>query len=396
MTSSVLPEYGLLLDVITSSGAHSADLSAWDRTLWDRTLRIAEWNRLSPMLFSYLRSSAGVPAAVHDALEQAYLANAARNLFVGAAQRRVLDALAAANVPAMLLKGAALVETVYADPALREMLDLDILVPSDLMSTATVVLASLGYHPLSESEDAEQSRQGIAAHHDPALIGDKEIFAVELHRHIARTGEASKLVIDDFWQRARSSAKGAHRLPAPEDLLLHVCLHFTRNRLGGGYQRRNTGGALAQICDIARIIDREEVDWAALARAARRYHMDASVFLALFAARQLGVAVPGLALAELRPPSFDPAIGRRLVALRVLSADDHLPVRSARWMLLPSREVLSRGWAADPAAPLSLARAYVRRARAHAPLARAALRQPWTIVQDRRLNDQLLALQEQP
>jgi hypothetical protein len=274
------------------------------------------------------------------------------------------------------------------------MLDLDILVPPDRMGAATVALAPLGYHARVAEEDGNHAWDEMAAHHDPALIGEEQVLAVELHRHIAIAGEAGRFAIDEFWHRARSSPSGTHVLPASEDLLLHVCMHFTRNRLGGSYRRRNTGGALAQICDIARIIDREEIDWAALAVAARRYRLDASVFIALFAARELGVPVPDHGLGELQPAGFDPAIGRRLVELRVLQADDHLPVRSTRWMLLPSRDVLSRGWGADPAAPLSLARAYVRRARAHAPLARTALRRPWMVVQDRRLNDQILGLQE--
>jgi hypothetical protein len=175
-----------------------------------------------------------------------------------------------------------------------------------------------------------------------------------------------------------------------------VCLHFTRNRLGGSYRRRQTGGALGQICDIARIVERESVTWSALADSARRYHLDARVFLALFAARELGVPVPDAALAELKPPGFDPRLGRRLVAFRVLRADDHLPVRTVRWMFAPSRDVLSRGWNADPTAPSSLARAYLRRAKAHAPLARSALRQPRRLIQDRRLNSQIRALEDRP
>ena len=394
VSSSVQPEYGVLLDAIAPLGVARAGVEDWVESRWDRVLKLADWHRVSPALFCHLRGAAGVPPRVLEALEQAYFDNAARNLFIGAEQRRILDALAAADVPTMLLKGAALVETVYDDPALREMLDLDILVPSEQMGTATFALAALGYLSLGESGGIDRATGAAPAHHGPALIGEDEVLAVELHRHIALAGEATRFAIADFWQRGRKAASGAELLPSPEDLLLHVCLHFTRNRLGGSSRRRNTGGALAQLYDIARIVGREEVDWDALAGAARRYRMGASVFLALFAARELGVPVPGPALAELRPRSFDPAVGRRLVALRVLSGENHLPVRSTRWMLLPPREALRRGWSADPAAPLSFARAYVRRARAHAPMAREALRQPWRIVQDRRLNDQIRALQE--
>ena len=118
------------------------------------------------------------------------------------------------------------------------------------------------------------------------------------------------------------------------------------------------------------------------------------MFLGLFAARELGVLDPTGRTLPAGTAWFDPEVGRRLVTLRVLRADDHLPVRSLRWMLAPSREVLSRGWNADPNATLSLARAYLRRARANAPAARASLRRPWELVQDRRLNSQIKELEE--
>jgi hypothetical protein len=218
--------------------------------------------------------------------------------------------------------------------------------------------------------------------------------AVELHHHIAMTDERAHFDIAGIWERARPSASGpAHLLPSAEDLLLHVCLHFTRNRLGGSHRRRATGGALSQLCDIAWIIDREVLDWDVLVDAARSYRLDARVFLPLFATRELGIAVPDPALQALRPPGFDPRLGRRLVALRVLRAGRHLPVRSLRFMLAPGREVLTHGWNAEPDGSLSLARAYVRRALAQGPLARSALKRPWTVVQDYRLNGQIHALE---
>jgi hypothetical protein len=278
------------------------------------------------------------------------------------------------------------------------MLDLDILVPAQRLDEASAVLTPLGYQPRTAAgEDPGATmavRLTVDQHHGPALISDEQLLAVELHRHILIAGEGRPFDINEFWQRSRISGSGDHLLPSPEDLLLHVCLHFTRNRVGGNYRRRNTGGALGQISDIARIVEYERVDWSSLADTARRYSLDAMVFLGLFAAHELGVAVPEGALADMQPRGFDPVLGRRLVALRVLRAGDHLPVRTLRWMLAPSREVLSDGWNADPTATMSLARAYMRRARANFPLARSALRRPWLFVQDQRLNDQIRALEE--
>jgi len=389
-------DYSLLLDAIVPLGTCRVDHHGWDATRWGRTLRAADWHRLSPILFCYLEPRPGVPAAVRSALERSYLANAARNLFIAATSRRVFQALADADVPAMPLKGAALIETIYPDPGQREMLDLDILVPANQISDATAALAELGYRAAPGSGEAQQDSMQLQPerHHDLPLVGEQQLVAIELHRHVALVGEGNSFEIDGFWDRARSASDSTRLLPAPEDLLLHVCMHFTRNRLGGSYRRRHTGGALGQICDIARIVDCELLDWEVLAHTARSYGLGATVFLALFAARELGVQVPEAPLAQLRPPGFEPSLGRRLVSLRVLRDGNHMPVRGMRWMFAPSREVLSRGWNADPTATRSLARAYMRRARTNAPLAKSALRRPWAFVQDQRLNDQIRSLQD--
>lgn len=361
------------------------DPSAWDDARWTEAVRVAEWHRLGPCLYSHLGGLDGTPPSVMSHLERLYLANAARNMFVGAALMRATEALAGAHVPVILLKGAALVEMAYPDPAVREMLDLDLLVPPERIATATSVLDELGYRSSGDTvEDA-------LAHHDAPLVGADQLVAIELHRHITLLDEGRQFDIGETWERAQPAPRAGHFLPSPEDLLIHVCVHFTRNRMGGSYRRRHTGGALAQVCDLARLVQYQHVDWELLARTSHRYGLGTMVFLALFAARELGVRIPASAVAALQPAGFNPALGRRLVRLRVLRDGNHLPVRSARWMLAPSREVLSEGWNADSTRPLSLLSAYVRRAQAGAPLVAAALREPWAAVQDRRLNRDLQA-----
>ena len=390
-------EYDLLLDAILPARPPRARLHGWGAGEWGRTLRIADWHRLSPVLHSHLSGRDGVPAAVATALQRAYLANAARAMYIQATLERVGEALAASGVEALLLKGAALIQSAYDDPGEREMLDLDLLVRDAQLPAATAALEPLGYRA-QPSDDASAAVAQLAPreHHDAPLIGDQRLVSIELHRHIAITGEGRGFTMDGFWKRATRAADSRLHQPAASDLLLHVCLHFTRSRLGGSYSRRNTGGALGQICDIARLVDTQSPDWPVLIAAARESEIGARVFLALFAASTLGVNIPAETLAELRPRDFDPELGRRMVSLRVLREGDHLPPRSVRWMLAPSRDVLSTGWNADPGATLSLARAYLRRARAHSPQAWLALRQPLEVVRDRRLNSQLLALEERP
>jgi hypothetical protein len=390
---SLSPEYELLLDAAVPLPYARAETRRWSEERWCEVVRIAEWHRLGPLLFCRIDDDPAVPGSVREQLEQTYLANAARNLYVRAALLRALGALSVARVPVMLLKGAALLEGCYADPAQRELLDLDLLAPIDWIDAGVDALVPLGYEPDEQGEEGPRHLR-LAHHHDAPLVDDQHVVAIELHRHMTIAGEGHAFAIDEVWRRAHRASAGDHMLPAGEDLLLHVCLHFTRNRLGGSFRRRQTGGALAQICDIARIVEHEPVQWDVLVDATHRYGLDTRVFLALFAARELGVGIPESALTGLMPPGFDPGLGRRLVSLRVLRVDDRLPLRSVRSMVAPSRDVLTRGWGAEPAGPWSLPGAYVRRARAQVPAARAALRRPWASMQDRRLNGEIYALED--
>jgi hypothetical protein len=386
-------EFALLVDAITPAVPPPPADDAWRRAPGDRLLRTAAWHRVVPMLHRRLLALRWAPTTVRDAIEDAYLANAARNLAVMASLRDAVDALEAAAVPVMLLKGAALLQDVYPDPAVRELLDLDLLVPGDQLEVADAALGAAGFRPESDGGAAPAQEVRAGHHHAAPLVDHRTMTAVELHHHVAMASERRHFPIDDLWRRARPTADGAFLLPSAEDLLLHVCVHFTRNRLGGSHDRRGSGGALAQVGDVAWIVHRERIDWKLLVDVALDYQLHGHVYLALYAAHAVGVPVPASALEALRPAGLDARVARRLVALRVLRDGEHLPVRGLRWIVAPGRRALERGWDADPASAMSMAGAYVRRARVQLPLARSALRRPWTVVADHRLSAQLKPLE---
>ena len=68
-----------------------------------------------------------LPAAVREHLKASYYATAARNTLLFRELSRILAALAEAEIPVILLKGVDLAQTLYPDPALRLMGDLDLL-----------------------------------------------------------------------------------------------------------------------------------------------------------------------------------------------------------------------------------------------------------------------------
>ena len=390
------PEYRLLVDALVTGSSTLTDCTDWTAQHWQRLLAAADWHRASPLLFKHLARVEGAPTWVTTELEERYLANAARNLYIAAALREVLAELAGAGIPAMALKGAALIESVYPEPALRELLDLDILVPEERIADAEAALVAIGYgddpkaYGLAPTERAERAHQ----HHVAGLVHPARLTAVELHRHICASGDGRPFDIGEMWARARRVEPApAHWLPAPEDLLMHVAFHFTRNRLGGSDHRAGTGGALAQLADIGWLLRREAIDWASFNANVRAYGLELRVFLALFAAAEIGIEVPGEVLGELRPRELDIGLARRLVALRVLRTSEHLGLRSLRQVVVPTRELLLGGWQPEQPTWQTLARAYARRVRRGAPKLTYALRRPIAEVQDYRLNAQFRELE---
>jgi hypothetical protein len=388
-TVRLAPEYTVLLDAVRGIPSGSGDRRPLDGGQWRLAVEAAAWHRLEPLVYAHVAEHGGAPAEVLAGLEESYVANAARNLHIRASVERICDALAAAGIPAMTLKGAALIEAVYPDPAVREMRDIDVLVPAETLDGANTAVGRLGFHPAPALDPRSTSAWMRANHlHDPALVADDGVTAVELHHHIGIGAERAYFDVSDIWDRARPGRGRAHLLPSAEDLLIHACFHFTRNRSGSQH------GALGQICDIARIVERERIDWDAVASIVRGYRLQTRVFLALFAARELGIPIPEAATGGLRHPGFDPRVGRRLVELRVLRTGRQFPVRRLGWLVAPPRSTLVNGWDARPeAGALELARAYVRRARGQLPQVRAAVRTPGSLVADYLLDGQIRALE---
>ena len=275
---------------------------------WASLLAVADWHRVTGVLARTLDSDQPVPASVRAELAATHLHDTARSLVFDRARAGVSRSLGACGVPAMLLKGAALVEVVYPETSMRDMSDLDVLVPADRVADATAALVQAGYAPLEEPPDGPPSRP---ARHDAKLVAPDGVVAVELHRHLVDGVDPARFDVAELWSRARPGGSGDHVVPAPHDLLLHVALHFVAGR------EVRSEGALSQVRDIAWVAERGGVDWSALADVSRRFGVRARVQLALVATRQLGLLrAPA---APMRLDELDPGRVREFLSTRVLT-----------------------------------------------------------------------------
>ena len=221
---------------------------------WPRLVEEASWHRTASLVLNALQTVKlldAIDPRVAEHLRGEHRETGARNLFVQAELERMVRALSTRDIDVVLLKGAALIATVYPDIALRPMRDVDLLVRPDDLIAATAVLAECGYAE-------EHAVPGATAQPRRALVGPRGWLAVDLHINLGPPEKALGFRVDDLWSRATpiSIGKTTGLMPAPEDLLLHVALHFVRHQVDG------SAGGLGRLADVCAIVDRTPtLDW---------------------------------------------------------------------------------------------------------------------------------------
>ena len=191
---------------------------------WDELLDHAQQHGLEQLLLKHLRAALiPIPqTAAHRlrarSLQHAH-ASATRQVVVVDAVR----ALESAGIPVLVLKGAALARLVYANPLLRPMRDVDLLVPAAAARQASLILSGLGFtasgHPVDPSH---HHLQGLSTTLNGATI------TIELHTELfARTPFVKPLRYEDLWRASQTFDWGGATLRSlgREDMLWHVYAH---------------------------------------------------------------------------------------------------------------------------------------------------------------------------
>ncbi len=291
---------------------------------WEAVAEKAEWHRLSGLLFHHLRRepySRSVPPAILKQLSSRYHYNVARYLYQKVELRKVLGEFARERIPAVVLKGGALVEVVYKDPGLRPMNDVDLLVAPKDAETAHHIISTLGYASNFGKEIEERTRAGHR--HLPTLASPTSPVVFEVHWHITRPGGPLHFDISDFWGGAREARIHGSTvlLLAPEHMLMHLCIHFFLDR------RYRTHGALAQLVDIAETVRRYPgaIDWPAFTAFARKHGAGPAIRYPLLWSRALaGADVPDSVLDQLGGAKWEDGLAASFVRDRVLNTHEFI------------------------------------------------------------------------
>jgi len=259
---------------------------------------------LLPLAYDRLRRLDGdpVPPEVMAELEASYYGSLARNLRLQASLAEVVAALHAEGIDPIVLKGGALAGTLYPNPGLRPMGDLDLLVPAEAMEQAGAVLSAIGYHQtrrLSARMEAFQTHFGGGLEwmrKDRLGLSNIDLQHDLLGADICR--HAFPIEAGALWAAARPLDAGstqALQLSAP-DMLLHLCLHPPMHH---GYAM-----PLRSYVDIHWLLASEGSDsfWRRVAERAGQFRARIAVYWALRCAQDLlRTPVPAGIMAALVP-----------------------------------------------------------------------------------------------
>jgi hypothetical protein len=271
------------------------------------------------------------------------------------------------------------------------MVDLDLLVPrSDLDRAHLALQEHLGFEVLGARLHRDDERRLETAHHHWPLLS-RAGTVVELHHRLL--DDRVEYEVGELWERATPSTRGpAHLLPSPEDLALHVAVHFSFDRV----HRRES--ALGQLADLVRIAERWDLDWEVIIERARAARLVHRTFLALTTAAALfGDLAPPELVAPLAPDSYTPERGAAFIRQRVLAEGPSIPLEQIQEMgarrLFPGRSSMERYVRPGEPTP-SLTRLRLRRLRAISRRFVTELPRPAALVRDARLSRWIMTLQE--
>lgn len=247
---------------------------------WAALLESAVDHGLEDYLFRRLiRSGVCLPEAVVSRFRRLQTAKAAWTLQVTVQLDRVLDALTAAGIPSVVLKGPLLGERLYGADGFRFSSDLDVLIAYDHVRPALTALAALGYHT-----DETKLAYALAGDHNVVLDGVSP--PLELHFHLFRRFGVT-LHSDDFLARAvpyRTRRGRIVHVLSPEDEFLFLCIHAAAHSFA----------RLAWLFDLKLLLGKHPAfDWDTLLWRAQAWRVTTSVvFTCALLRERLGVETP--------------------------------------------------------------------------------------------------------
>ncbi|MFN0099043.1 MAG: nucleotidyltransferase family protein [Gemmatimonadaceae bacterium] len=315
-----------------------------DAAMWQHVVVLAGRELAVGALWRSLRPHASaLPPVVVEHLQRGAMVEEFRMRHLAARLAQTVAALGIAEVPVLLLKGAAVGAVIDPSFVSRPMTDLDLLVPTADIARAHEALLATGWTQTSDPLLLHLLADG---HHLPPYL-DAQMPGVRLELHTALLPPDSAFGFDAaaFWADASTSGvpfAGA-RIPSRAHQLVHASAHFA-------WQHAMGFGAWRTLRSVALLLESPSFEWPSLVRLATASRAVTSVYWTLRVGAMLaGLRVPPDVLAALAPPtpeSLRAALTRHFITSLVPGEGPVSPSARLSWWLW--RMALRPRWSGHP------------------------------------------------
>ncbi|MBT3209660.1 MAG: nucleotidyltransferase family protein [Bacteroidetes bacterium] len=197
---------------------------------WKLIAKKSTENGISQLLFKK-QKLIDLPIEIAEYFKKQYYATLAKNTLIYNKLDEIISEFRKEDIELVLLKGCLLAETVYNDIGQRPMGDFDILIEKKNLEKSYIILTKLGYKKLHNKNEFIEKLQLT---YNYGYVKDMQLL--ELHWDLLPPHCIHSINIDDFFstkQKIKISNSETYMF-APEFLLIHLCLHLSRNFGAGG------------------------------------------------------------------------------------------------------------------------------------------------------------------
>ncbi|MFA6104677.1 MAG: nucleotidyltransferase family protein [Victivallaceae bacterium] len=243
----------ILIAEVLSGQIDISDFKHIDDKTWYNLFDFAEHQGLSIIVYDILKKNKiALPERITEKMK-----NVCYNACASDAKRKkqlkyIIRLFNNNGIEHILLKGAALISTVYEDSICRTMCDFDILVKDKDGSRAFDLLIKHGYKSIiASSEEADILKEGFNQHYPQ--LKKTGCLIIELHTYFSHSYNTN---LDEIWSRSKIINIGnlKTRVMSDEDMIIHIALHKF-------LQHECLDNSLLGLYDISLIIKNGQINW---------------------------------------------------------------------------------------------------------------------------------------
>lgn len=233
-----------------------------------------------PLVYHTLKTHTElIPEDILSIMKFENMGIAKKNMLMTAELIKVMKLLEENNIEAIAFKGPTLSQMAYGDIALRQYVDLDILIKKESFDITLKLFSKKNYHTKYNYTRAYTKVKDIIPDH--MFINKKTNIITEIHNKLFSYNFPIKINNNDFFKNVMYIELGSNQLKTfhPEYLLFYLCLHGTKHL----YSR------ISWILDIDKLIKdkKYDFDWNLFQSLVEKSNSKTMVYIGLYLAKNL-------------------------------------------------------------------------------------------------------------